>query len=230
MNRMGTVLKMHFLDARISLSIFWGILIGVYLFSVGLVYMFAPTEGRIEFGAIFAFYIFFIVLGIMTVKQTFSYILGMSVTRRDYYIATSLFFVVIAALSSLIYGIMNQFESNFFTFDDFPVNFFIMVGSEDYSFLISLWINFVIPLFLLCFFHTVSCLVYRFGKLALFGTMTAILLIFVLFTRLGAPVWLTDLLPSTFLGFTGFLNVLTFVFLLIGWSIMRKASVKSASG
>ncbi|QAY67821.1 hypothetical protein [Paenibacillus protaetiae] len=105
MSKVQAVIKMHFKD-RWS----WFMVPAIVLFSSFLVNLFISflvrDEQGIQSGGVSSIYIYTLVLGILVPAQTFSFSIGLSVRRKDYFwgvvTAMAIFTVVIALLLSLL--------------------------------------------------------------------------------------------------------------------------------
>jgi hypothetical protein len=101
MNRVLTVMRIQILTSRSTLVWPWAILamaFGVNLAIFGILGNSVPDPTT---GGLASIYVFMIVLGGMLVTQMFSFALGMSVTRRTFYIATAL----VTVAMSIAFGI-----------------------------------------------------------------------------------------------------------------------------
>lgn len=94
--------SLYFLIAnvRYPLFVFWTILLSIFIVSLLLSVI---GEGNyVVFQASIPIYIFCLVLGMLTVKNTIPYLLKMSVTRKLIYISISIYFLIIAIVQALL--------------------------------------------------------------------------------------------------------------------------------
>lgn len=108
LKRITSVAKLHFANPWTTLGLPWIILGTIFVLSLtvwGLIYWAASPVARtnvldgMEYGgSSFFIFIYMMVVAIQAISITFPFALGYGVTRRDYYLGSSLAFVVLAMI------------------------------------------------------------------------------------------------------------------------------------
>ena len=106
MNRMSTVLKIHYQDKWSWIYIPTLILFGS--FSVNLIFSsLVSRQGEFYTGGVTSIFIYMFVAGILVVAQSFPFAIGMSIRRVDYFIGTA----AMGMISSIVFGSLVFFLS-----------------------------------------------------------------------------------------------------------------------
>jgi len=87
-------------NVRYPFMIFWTILLSI--FALSILFSFVTSNEQVLFQASIPIYIFCLVLGMWTVKNTIPYLLKMSVTRKLIYISIGIYFLMIAIVQALL--------------------------------------------------------------------------------------------------------------------------------
>lgn len=87
-------------NIRYPFSIFWSILLAIFILS--LILSSVADRSTVLFQASIPIYIFCLVIGMWTVKNTIPFLLKMSLTRKLIYISIGLYFLIIAIVQSLL--------------------------------------------------------------------------------------------------------------------------------
>jgi len=125
MNRsIGGILKMMLLDVRMSAAIFWAILLFVYGLLALLLYQFGGGEATS--GGLTPMCIYMAILGIVSLRETLPYALGMSVRRKDYFVGLLGGGLAVAAAFSGLSTLLSRIEQAVFAGADVRVSFFNM--------------------------------------------------------------------------------------------------------
>ncbi|TQO19075.1 hypothetical protein FB472_0608 [Rhodoglobus vestalii] len=108
MKRITNVARLHFANPWTTLTLPWIILGVIFIGNVSIwwiIYSASPAENRADVlsglnfgGGNFFIFIYMMVVAIQAMSITFPYALGFGVTRRDYYLGSSLAFVILAAI------------------------------------------------------------------------------------------------------------------------------------
>jgi hypothetical protein len=112
LGRIRDVVRLHFVSPGAVLT--WPLIILAAIFVVNLVIWWlvrlnAPVEDRADVaeglqwsGASLFIFIYMMVVAVQAMNQTFGYALGMSVTRRDYYLGSAAAFTLLSAIFTAI--------------------------------------------------------------------------------------------------------------------------------
>lgn len=228
MNRFKALLKISYLEVRWSFISFWCIVIGIFCVSLYLVTTLAGSENQIHFAPFIAVLIFFFIAGIHTIRQSFSCALGMSATRREYYVSVLLFAVIISALSALLYFVLSVIESRLLQ----------LLALDQFSFFTTfnplsapsdLWIYFILPFTILSFSHLLSCILYRFGNKALIVVLGIGILCSAAMSYFDLWALLIYVIPGSIVVITFWLVGISVVNFGLGWLFLRTISVREAA-
>ncbi len=119
-SRLGSVIKLHFANPWTSISFPWIILGIIFLANLAiwtLIFMSTPPEDHAGIaaglqwsGASLFIFVYMMVVAIQSINITFGFALGYGVTRRDYYIGTSIQFLLLAAIFTAGLTVMSVIE------------------------------------------------------------------------------------------------------------------------
>lgn len=172
-----------------------------------------------------AVYIYAMVSGAITVNGTMPVALGWGVIRRDYYIATVIHYVLVAALFSIVYVVMFGVEKWFVSSSGVNFQYFVnaLLAGKAVSFL--LWFNFILILAMIAHAHVVGSVYYRFGKLGVFALLALGLLLIVAIHLFQLSTLLVRLLSKigSIEQFTVVLVPWVIVLFAVGWFVLQKA-------
>lgn len=117
MNRIGNVVRLHFVNKATFVVVPWIVMAAVFVFSLAiwLIVMIASDgvanrEGNLYSGASSWMFIYMLIVAIQAVNLTFPYALGMSVTRREYALGTGAAFVLVSLAYSLVLTVLSYVE------------------------------------------------------------------------------------------------------------------------
>ncbi|MBC8081469.1 MAG: hypothetical protein H7X86_14070 [Gorillibacterium sp.] len=109
MKPIQAMLKLHYINGRFGFIIFWSIYLSIFALSTVLLYRFGDTSTTVSGGTI-ALFIFVFVSGIVSLKETFPYTLGMNLRRVDYMISIILAFISLSVCMGIVNLIMSFIE------------------------------------------------------------------------------------------------------------------------
>ena len=121
LGRIWRVVRLHLVDSRVYIGIPWLIVAIAFALSVIIaqIVSFATgnggdtaesMRGQRYSWAVLAPQWYLIVVAVQTIGLTFPFALGFSVTRRDFYLGTSLLFVLISAANAIAFTALTQIE------------------------------------------------------------------------------------------------------------------------
>jgi len=115
--RIWRVVRLHYVNWPTSILLPWGILILIFLVNLTIWYLIAYAtgdssgmEGTQYTGSIFYLLVYQAVFAIQLMNATFAYGMGMSSTRRDYYLGTALTFGIHAAMFAVGVVLLSYLE------------------------------------------------------------------------------------------------------------------------
>ena len=171
MNRIQANVRMLWNDFRTSYLIFWSVLLAIFALMIILFLVKFGEDGTVQIGGgMTAVWVYFFVAGALQPNSTFRFALGMSVTRREYFAATDVFWLLMAALTGVIVLIGHVLERAFFqNIAGMNITFFTML--EDTAMWDVLLIGFAVPLFCAAAGFLAASGTYRIGHIAWIGSI-----------------------------------------------------------
>jgi len=120
LTRITRVVKLHFANPRILVGLPWMIIGIIFVANLAVWWMIAtvssPTgsaqamEGFRYSGSAGFIFVYMLIVAIQSMNQTFSFALGLSATRRDYYFGSALTFVGVAAMYTVGFVVFGALE------------------------------------------------------------------------------------------------------------------------
>jgi hypothetical protein len=159
MNQITNVMKMHFRDKLNWIYVPW-IYVLFFSFLVNIIIAFL-LGGKTEIytGGIASIYFYMLIAGGVIIRETFSFVVGLSVRRKDYFWGTLVFVALASALSAILLFLLSFLENQT---NSWGVNlhFFDLPYLNDGGAVAQIWVNFVMLMFLY-FLGFVLASVYR---------------------------------------------------------------------
>ncbi|HEU5198774.1 MAG TPA: hypothetical protein VFU32_04015 [Ktedonobacterales bacterium] len=148
MNRVTNVVRMHLKGWQFWFLAPWSIVLSSFVINL-IIASFVGGKAAIYTGGLSSIYIYILVLGGIVVKDTFSFALGFSVRRRDYYLGTLLMAAGVSAISAVLIWLLSIVENSLVPGWGLNLHFFHLPYLNDGSLAEQLWIYFVV---MLCMF------------------------------------------------------------------------------
>jgi hypothetical protein len=95
------MIKLHYVNTRLSFLIFWTIFISIFALSAFALSRFDNGSSQVN-GGTMSIYIYMLILGIVSFKETFAYSLGMNVRRKDFINGLILSFIGLSAVMTAL--------------------------------------------------------------------------------------------------------------------------------
>jgi len=172
MNRITAVARTHLTDKFNWLALPW-IVMSISFF-INLVLGLFFVEEAMYTGGISSIHIYMLVIGIISVTQTFSFAIGFSVKRADYFLGTAATIGAISLANAILLWLMGLIERST---DGWGVDlhFFHLPYMSDGTAIQQIWFQFSIML--CCFFigFITPCIYRRFGRTGLFAFFIALI-------------------------------------------------------
>jgi hypothetical protein len=119
--RIWNVVRLHLVDRRTYIGIPWLIVAAAWVISVIISNIIGyatgeglggveATEGQRFSWAVLAPQWYLIVVAVQSIAYSFPFALGYSATRRDFYLGTSLLFVLLSAFNAIAFTLLTQIE------------------------------------------------------------------------------------------------------------------------
>jgi hypothetical protein len=231
-NRFNGVLKLHTAspDSKVGWVAFpWAILLSSFLINV-LISVIVGGKVAIYTGGLSSIYIYMLIACIIGVNSTFPFALGLCIRRTDYFLGTSLVFLVLslgnAVLLCLFSFIESDLTNNWWT----QLHFFNLPFISEGGLIIQFFILFLAMLHLCFLGFGLSSIHRRFGILGVYGFSGILFL----------PITVIGFLASYFgwwdnifgwigeqgsLGVVLWLTPLTLLYAILSYWLLRKATI-----
>ena len=184
-------------NVRYPLGVFWTILFSIYLISI--LFSVISNSENVLFQASIPIYIFCLVLGMWTVKNTIPYLLNMSVTRKLIFISVGIYFLLLAIFQAVLANILTVIISLLgmkamsgeislidgdkeFTFYFTHLSQFL----ENDSLMNQIMIDSIICFVALSSMFFVGLIFYRFGLVGGFSFLGALFIVYILSIARGS--------------------------------------------
>lgn len=232
MNPIQAVARMQMNDIKLSLVIFWSILMTIFAFLIVLMH-YVPN-GTIMMGGANAVYIFCFITAIVTLNEIFPFSLGMNIRRRDFYASSMLVFGIAAVVLSTVLTILAKLEIWLSELMDFQISFFaslfMMSAPAFYTDTIfkEMLSHIVIIFFMMCLGFLIAAIYYRFGKYGMY-TISALFTLFIMFIIVAPVEPLLEVISviNSLWKLLLLLGSAAIIFSGISYLLLRKAVVKS---
>ncbi|MGG1517663.1 hypothetical protein ABE504_19770 [Paenibacillus oryzisoli] len=175
MNRIQSVVKMHMRNPLTWFVVPWAII--VVSFAVNFIIAASLNDGEeIHTGSIASIFVYSFVAGTLTLKDTFSFALGFSVRRKDYWLGTAMTAIYAYVAAGLLLTLLTFIEEGTNGWG-VRLHFFKVEFLGDLSFLSMLGINVILMIHSYFLGLAISSLHRRAGAIGMYGFFTALLLI-----------------------------------------------------
>ncbi|BBH19108.1 hypothetical protein Back11_04530 [Paenibacillus baekrokdamisoli] len=167
MNRIPAVVNIHWRDKTVWLVVPWLILTSSFV--VNLVVGLFMKEGEyIYSGGLASIFIYILVVGILTLSQSFPFALGLSVRRTDYFLGTGIAALGISFITGILLYLLSFIENDLTDGWGVRVHFFHLPYLNDGTPLEQLFIYFMSMLAIFFFGFMIASIYRRFGRMGMF--------------------------------------------------------------
>lgn len=226
MNRVVGIMKTHLADRWSWLILPW-LIMGIS-FVCNLI-IGGISGDKIYTGGLASIYIYMLVLGIISVGQTFPFLIGFSARRKDYFLGTTATIAVISVISAIVLCLIGYVERET---DNWGVQlyFFNVKYLSDGPLLERLWVNFTLMINLFFMGFTIACIYRKFGRNGMYFFFIGLGLVLTIGSYLISLFdkwktifdWLADL---AVIDLANGLFVLTLLYVFFSYLLLRKAVV-----
>lgn len=175
MNRIASVMNIHFRDRWTWLIVPWGFVLFSSFIVNFIISFFLPEP--LYSGGLSSIYIFALVAGMLILPQTFPFTIGLSVRRTDYFLGTTAAVAANNAIISIVLFVLSMAERNWTAGWGTGLHFFHLPYVHDGSPAEQLAMSFAVLMHLFFLGFVVSSVHRRFGAIGLY-TFFAVLLAF----------------------------------------------------
>lgn len=228
MNRTANVMRMHAKDIFSWFYLPWIIIGGNFLINL-IISLLVQAENNNTNGGMASLFVYFLIIGMITLHQTFPFSLSLSIRRTDYFWGTAVVAGVVGLVCSLIVVVMSAIEGQFGGWMG-SFYFFRIYFISDHGWLNELW--FYLSLILHLFFtgFLLACLHRRLGAAKLTIILGVLFIAFTAFSLLASYYgWWRTLLDAVIrmgpIQLVSLLSVLTLAYIGISLTVLRRTTV-----
>lgn len=175
MNRIANVLMLHVKGWGYWFLAPWSVVLSSLVVNL-IIAVLIGGKTAIYTGGLSSIYIYMIVLGSITVKETFPFALGFSVRRRDYYLGTLVMAAATSAVSAFLIWLLAIIENNLIPAWGVNLHFFHLPYLNDGPLAGQFWIYFVVMLCMFWLGFAPASVFQRFRSIGLYGLTAVVLL------------------------------------------------------
>ncbi|MDN4525980.1 hypothetical protein [Fictibacillus fluitans] len=228
MNPISPVIKIHLKHKLTWIGMPWIILLSSFFINLIIAFLIGDKAGFYT-GGLVSIFIYMFVAGMVTLNQTFSFSLGLSVRRKDYFFGTLTVIVMASILSAIVLSLLSYLESSVTSGWGYNLHFFSLLHSFDANSFWQFWIFFVVLINTSLSGFVISGIFIRFGwpGMYIFFLIAAILLSVITFACTYFHWWSTlfhwvaD--HPNMLAFD--LLILSLIYAVLSYLFLRKATV-----
>ncbi len=226
MNRVAGIIRTHLTDKWSWLFLPWIILMSSFFCNLVIA---GAAGDKIYTGGLASIFIYMLVLGILSVGQTFPFIIGFGARRKDYFLGTTATITIISIAASVILLLVGYIETQT---DGWGVDlhFFHLPYVSDGNVITRTWVlfSFMINFFFMGF--TISCIHRKFGRNGLYAFFILAAIIITLSVYLISSYGNWDAIFDWFAEtsaaqFASGMFILTLVYIGLSYLMLRKATV-----
>ncbi|NOU91497.1 hypothetical protein GC102_38090 [Paenibacillus sp. LMG 31460] len=227
MNRVNQVVKLHLRNKMTWFAIPWFIVGANFLINLIIATSLGVNES-INTGAIISIFIYTLVAGTVTIKETFPFALGLSIRRKDYFFGTAVTAIIVNACSALVLAILSMIEEATHGWG-VRLHLFNVQFLNDLS-LIGTWGIYLIVLLHMYFLgFAISSLHRRFGSASMYIFFASLLLIGTVvsytFTHFGLWGGILDWIIHSYMDIFWWMVPMVVVYLVAAYGLLRRATV-----
>lgn len=229
MNRTLNVMRMQSKDLFSWLYLPWIIAGGNFLINLITTGAIHNEDTTVSTGGMISIFIYFLIIGLIILHQTFPFALGLSVRRTDYYWGTAAVAGAASLVSAFIIVLMSSVEGQlggwFQSFYFFRLNFI-----SDHGLASELWFYFALILHLFFTGFLISCLYRKMGGTKSTVILGLLFIVFTVFTLLATfNNWWTDILKVVVdlgpIRIISLFSLLTVAYMGISFTLLRKTTM-----
>ncbi len=238
--RLLAVVRIHLASPSTTLVVPWLITLGIFALNMAIYGMVIYSAGGLDQledasfsnnGGVLWVFVFMLVMAVQAMHFTFRFSLGFSITRRDYYVGTLLYFLILAFVYSAGFLVLGAIEraTNGWGLD---VGFFNPLGVDDVSLGVIAYATFVGLLLFMAIGASAAALWVRWNAVGLyvyFGALAVAVVAFLWVVTVThswlsvgeffatTPIWLlvTYLVPFTAIAMA------------LGYAVIRRSPLRS---
>lgn len=184
-------------------------------------------DESINTGAITSIFIYTLVAGVITIKETFPFAMGLSIRRKDYFFGTAVTALVVNVISALALAIMSVIEEATNGWG-VRLHLFKIQFLNDFSLIGTFGIYLIVLLHMYFLGFTISSLHRRFGGVSMYIFFASLLLIGTIgsytFTYFGLWGGLLDWIIHQYMDLFWWMVPMVVVYLVAAYGLLRRAT------
>lgn len=221
------ILKFYTIDSRRTLTIFWSIFIVTHI--LGIIVAFAFEKTDIIFASSFVIYVFVSIWGFQLLKSSFPHLIQWGVTRKTYFLYTSLFLLFLSLFMSLLNNlILIAFNSFINSYSLTGIKFYHLAqfGAITDNFINRVFIDFGLSLLLVSIALFLSTVLFRFG-LAGVGILMVplVILTFIPGNLSFMSTYMQNFMSVNSNQYFSYTIIVSLFIFLISWAVMRRSFI-----
>lgn len=176
MNRITGVIKMHYRNKNFWFYTPWIVLFSSFVVNF-LISLLLGGKMTIYTGGLASIYIYMLIIGSITLRDTFPFALGFSVRRTDYFLGTVLMVIAVSAVAAILLLLLSLVESNLTDGWGVQLHFFHLPYVNDGPLSAQLWIYFVVLIHMYFLGFAIASVYQRFGRTGMYAFFIAAFLL-----------------------------------------------------
>jgi hypothetical protein len=227
-NLVSSVTNIHLRNKMVWWYTPWIIVISSFL--INLMIAVLVNNKAIYSGGVAAIYVYMLVLGIVTLNQTFPFAIGFSIRRRDYFYGTTAMVFLTSLIFTVLLSLLSVIENNLFGSWGGQLYFFHIPYFNEGNIFVQSWVIFTIMVYLFYLGFFISSIYRRFGKVGLTIYTIVILLVGSVFSAVFTYFGWWMILFSKISNYTAFqlswwLIPFIMVDIIFSYFMLRKATI-----
>ncbi|SFS67758.1 hypothetical protein [Paenibacillus sp. BC26] len=229
MNMVQNVVKMYARDKWGWFFLPWVILFSSFIVNL-FIAAFLPVDDKIVTGGLMSIFIYMMVIGIVSLSQTFPFALGLSVRRRDFFLGSMLMISLLSAGIAIILCLLSYIEGSVIDGWGVSLYFFHLPYISDGNAFLQIVIFFSVMLNLYMIGFLCASVHRRFGRNGMYVfSIVAVLVLTVITYIVKYMGWWSDIFnffgDHTAVQFALMLFPITICLSLVSYLLLRRATV-----
>lgn len=228
MNRIAGVMKTQLRDRFGWIFLPWIIMLSSFVVNLIIGYMI--QDDSYYTGGLASIYVYTLVLGIMSVIQTFPFVLGFGVRRKDYFWGTAASISAVSAVSAFALWLLSFVENKLTGGWGVNMHFFHLPYISDGMPISQIWVSFSLMIHVFFLGFIISCIYRRLGRVGLYTFFILLLMIITVASYLFTYYNIWGTIGNWLAGFNSVevasgLFGISLLYALIAYLLLRRSTV-----
>lgn len=229
MNRITSVIKMHSRNKFTWFFFPWIILLSSFVINLFISFLIGGKTA-IYTGGLASIYLYMLVVGIVTLRDSLPFALGFSVRRTDYFLGTVGMVAAVSAVTAILLLLLSLTESELIRGWGVELHFFHLPYVNDGPLIGQLWIYFVVMVHMYFLGFAIASVYQRFGRIGMYVFfIAAFLLVSVCTYAFTYFNWWGDIFRSlsqySAFELASWMVLAIAAYALVSYELLRKATV-----